>query len=108
MSKKGEHEENMEQWESWIGSCVLMADNGLCAVETIHQCSPKNMTCPFHLTAEQKAESDSKWKERMNALPIEDQQFYAETYYGGAMPWAEKTAAAEETDKTADAETSGE
>ena len=98
MSKKGERNENMEQWEAYVGSCVLLDENGVCAVEPRHMCTPKHMTCPFHLTAEQKAESDAEWRARMNALTWEEQLIYAGEYYGGKMPWKEgPVMAAEET-----------
>ena len=81
--------ENMDRWEEWISSCVQMHENGKCAVEDKFKCSPSDMTCPFHLTAEQKAAFLAAWRKRMNELPNEEQQFYADTYYKGKMPWRE-------------------
>ena len=79
--------ENMNQWQDWIGSCVLMHENGKCAVEVRFQCSPDDMSCPFHLTAEQKAQSEEARNKRMNELPEESQKHIAETYFKGKMPW---------------------
>ena len=87
MSETVENKENMPVWEEWIGSCVLLDKYGHCAVDEKYKCSPKDMTCPFHKTAEEKAEADARWKERMNALPAIAQKFYADLYYKGQMPW---------------------
>lgn len=91
MSETVETRENMTGWEEYIGSCVLLDKYGNCAVEEKYKCTPKDMTCPFHLTAGEKAASDARWKERMNALPAVEQQAYADTYYGGRMPWKDES-----------------
>ena len=92
MSENSENTVNMNEWEAWIGSCVLLDKNGNCAVKDGYKCSPSDMTCPFHKTAEQAEASEAEWKERMNSLSEEDQFFYAETYYKGKMPWKETEA----------------
>lgn len=81
--------ENMNQWQAWISSCVQMHENGKCAVEDRFKCSPEDMSCPFHLTAEQRAQSQKAWTQRMNALPEETQKHIADTYFKGKMPWRE-------------------
>lgn len=89
MSETVEAKENMTGWDEWIGSCALLDKHGNCAVSETCKCSPTDMTCPFHKTAEEKAASDNRWKERMNALSDDLQQFYADKYYKGKMPWKE-------------------
>lgn len=79
--------ENMKDWQDWISSCVLRHENGKCAVEERYMCSPDDMSCPFHQTAEQKAQSCEAWKRRMNSIPEDAQKHIAETYYKGKMPW---------------------
>ena len=78
---------NMTGWEEWIGSCALLDKHGNCAVDEKFKCSPKDMTCPFHKTAEEKAASDMLWRERMNALTPDEQEYYADKYHKGKMPW---------------------
>ena len=89
MSEAGEKTVSMSEWEIWIGSCITLDKNGKCAVGEKHKCSPNNMSCPFHKTKEQEDESLESWKERMNSFSEEVQQFYADLYYGGTMPWRE-------------------
>lgn len=79
--------ENMNQWQDWIDTCVQLHKNGECAVENRFKCSPDDMSCPFHLTAEQRAHSFEAWKQRMNSISEDEQKHIAETYFKGKMPW---------------------
>lgn len=83
-------------WNEWISTCVMRHSNGVCCVEDEYMCSPRNMTCPFHKTVEQKKESEETWKQHLNALPIETQQHIAKIYYAGKMPWKERKRASQE------------
>lgn len=76
-----------EEWQTWINSCVMMCQTGRCPVDDEYLCSPDNMDCPFHQTAEQQSQSQMIWKQRMNQLPSEEQNHIAETYFKGKMPW---------------------
>lgn len=102
MSETVETRENMTEWEQWISSCVLLDKHGNCAVDEKYKCSPKDMTCPFHKTAEEKAASDACWRERMNALPPEAQACYAEKYHKGKMPWKDASAQSENSETEED------
>lgn len=94
MSEILETNENMNGWEEWIGSCALLDKHGKCAVDDKYKCSPTDMTCPFHRTAEEKVASEALWKERMNALSDDMQLYYADKYYKGKMPWKDSAEAA--------------
>ena len=75
------------KWPEYLNSCVLMHENGQCAVSEKYMCSPGNMNCAFHTTLAEKKASEEKWRRRMNSLPTETQELYAQTYYGDKMPW---------------------
>lgn len=92
MSKKEKDTANMKAWEEWIGSCVLLHRNGKCAVLEKYRCSPKDMTCPFHKTADEMAASYAAWKKRMNELPEDTQEYIARTYHNGVMLWKQADA----------------
>jgi len=44
--------------------------------------------CAFCKTRKEKRESLKAAYARLRALPVHEQEYYAEKYYGGKMPWA--------------------
>lgn len=76
-------EKSLEQWKA---SCVHCKD-GKCVTLIDSPCAAGKTQCSFHLTAEQKAESEKKWRDRMCSLSTHEQQYYADKYYKGKPVW---------------------
>ena len=61
------------------GRCGVLIDGGNCGV------------CSFHQTERALAESKAKAAARLRSLPESDQEYYANKYHSGKMPWKEAT-----------------
>lgn len=72
--------------EQWKASCVHCKD-GKCVILIDSPCAAGKTQCSFHLTAEQKAESEKKWRDCMCAMSPNEQQYYADKYYKGKLVW---------------------
>lgn len=77
------HEKSLEQWKA---SCVHCKD-GKCTILQDSPCSAGILRCSFHLTQEQKTESEKNWQERIRSLSLHEQQYYADKYYKGKLVW---------------------
>lgn len=61
--------------------------NGSCGCLQVQSC-PSHYS--FRMTKDEENISKQNWKCRMNSLPQSEQEKYADTYYGGKMPWKQE------------------
>lgn len=63
-----------------VDGCRVLTGGGNCGV------------CSFHQTERGLAESKRKAAERLRSLPMGQQEYIADKYHSGRMPWKEVTA----------------
>lgn len=77
---------NVNELSQQKATCVH-CKSGKCVALKNSPCAEGKVGCAFHQTEGQKAESDAKWRERMQSMSENDQSYYADKYYGGRKVW---------------------